>query len=192
MYVQQEDVDTPPDATKQRYFSTLNTMRGDEHASALPTKFRSVLEDQMALVIEKQRRDGNNRSILNLEPEQCGCDAPPPTSPQMGCFRSWPDLQTFYLCSMALRTEQLRIVRIYKRPEERQLFNFRGQRRYAEERNQMPTAGQEYLFLDELATVHLFAEQTDHCAGCLYWVQVRAIVDTNVLSPLLADKYFDL
>jgi hypothetical protein len=113
----------------------------------------------------------------------------------MGCFRNWRDVEIFYEGSMCLRSEELKIIRIYQRPQEDDLgrvSDLRGGRRRQEDRAQVPTGGQEYFFTDEFARVHVFAEQTNHAEGCLYCIQVRVIVDTNIFMPFLADNYFDL
>jgi hypothetical protein len=142
----------------------------------VPTKFQTILNDQLILVVEKQEQNRNQHSISTLQARKCGCDAPAPTSSQIGCFRIWPDLRTFYEESMALKRDQLKIIRIYQSPEEDQLcHNVQGTPLCSVNTAGVPMEAQEYLFSDKLATLHVFAEQTDHQPGGLYTSRLSSI-----------------
>ncbi len=56
------------------------------------TQHQPLLMDQLRQVVDKEVRGQTRRGIRQL-PESCECDAPPPTSPQMGTFRTWKDVQ---------------------------------------------------------------------------------------------------
>jgi hypothetical protein len=195
--------------TKQRLLSSLHRvaqLKSDSlpQPALLPTpdmrqwisaEYKEIFFEQLSIVVEKDQRDLQNRSIKEFPTLRCDCQhAQPPLSPQMGSFRTWQQLRVFFEGSYGLKTaSSLKVIRVFQCPEEEELEELSGVTEkplLGVDSHGIPSGCQDVKFIDKHVILYVLAEQTKHAPSCLFRIQVKAIVETHVMGPAKSDFYF--
>lgn len=169
--------------------------RVDNEGSVKLTAFQTLLHDQLGLMVDRKDRDVTKRKTVQFPTQSCQCDAAAASSPQMGTFRTWTDLRVFFEGTYNLQHPQVKILRIYQAPnteQVNQIFDLRDPPLHGVNERGIPAGAQQFLFDDPRTKLYIFAEQSAHGSCCIFRIQVKAIVETNVLGSTLSDYYFSL
>lgn len=206
----EEDAEAPPMSSSSKYTTSSTSLSTkervlrackvlaqlDNHGSHVQNQFERLFSEQLTLMVEKEDRDLTaGRRILTFPTGNCKCDVAPPTSQQMGAFRTWGHLRQFFEGAYQLDRVGLKVIRVYQYEETKELeHNFKHPEPplFGVDCNGFPSGAQTFTFTDPEAKLYVFAEQSPHAPSCIFRVQVKAIVETNVFSPTLAKGYFSV